>query len=1281
MIRLEPDCKIFILTVALSFFWISLSGAERYSVASGNWNSTATWSTTSGGSPGASVPAKNDDVFIENGHTVTVSSNYECSYVTFTGASATLTINNPGTLTLKNSVILYKQTNGNSECFLTGTGTLVCISIEVGTAHNPPPANASSSVYTHTFTSRIANLNIILKGNKKNNITINSYVGGTSNLRNGVFNLESGTVYLEGQITTVNSDAGNISTFSMETGSQAGNLLLKGKLSSFALSGTGTNSINLNGSSSLVNYILSGAQVVLGTAYNNLTLSGSGSKTLTGVTVNDTLSIEGTASATGTTPLFDIQSTLQYKGSAAQITGVEFPSVFTGSGGIVIDNNSGVTLNSNRTIDKKLVFINGRINTLANTLILSSQAEVTGAGTGRYVNGLLRKGVATGTLSKTFEIGDATVYAPVTLTFSGTINTEGSITAKTTNGDHPNLGSSTFNAGVTVNRYWTLSNSGVAGYISYNATFNYVPGDIDAGADYNYFYIGNYNLPAWIYPSTGTLSPTSTQAVGLSSFGDFQIGELPVASYRTRQSGNWNQVATWETFSGTEWVNATSTPTYSAGYIIIRSSHFVTVTETVSADQIIIDTGGRLLLNSDINVNDGSAYDLTVNGTLECSQGNVTGAGSFVINGLAELIITSPDGITHSDASGNIQAATRLFNNWANYIYSGTLSQSTGNGLPESVNNLVINNSSGVNLTRPVKINGSLILSLGEFNIGTNILTFNTSDAPIIRTAGTISTTPGTDIVFGSPADTTGASFTIPQGTFTSSPEINNLTTYRANGITLNEQLLSVNGKVLCNGPLNTSDNLILLSTPAGTALIDGSGTAEITGNVTMQRYLPSGFGYKYFSSPFQAATVNEFSDNMDLDALFPAFYRFDENRYVSGTPVSGWISYNERTNSLVPMNGYAVHFGSSSAPNTVDVAGVVNNGPVSVYLSNNNNPFTEGFNLVGNPYPSPIDWDADSGWTKINIDDAIYFFSASATDEYGGFYSSYVNGISSEDGLATNIIPSMQGFFVHVSDGAYPVNGILETDNAVRVTDLTHSFVKGEKKNEKSLIRVGASFDDGYGREDFLVTYFDEKASVNFDSQLDALKLMNTDYDAVSIFSIDPDNKKLSINSIPLIYDDSVQVPLGLRVNRDGYVVFFIREAVKDFAEMKISIFDAATGKGYELNGNKKYRVFLSEDEYLNRFFLNLSSTATNIPKTDPEIEPWHVYFSRGTIIADINLNLNNRGRLDVYNMTGQKVMLENIYGDGHYIFSANLANGIYIVTLTSGSYRNSKKIFIQNR
>ena len=326
------------------------------------------------------------------------------------------------------------------------------------------------------------------------------------------------------------------------------------------------------------------------------------------------------------------------------------------------------------------------------------------------------------------------------------------------------------------------------------------------------------------------------------------------------------------------------------------------------------------------------------------------------------------------------------------------------------------------------------------------------------------------------------------------------------------------------NGNLASGGNLTLLSTASQTALINGTGNGDITGNITMQRYLSSGLGYKYFSSPFQAATVGEFGDDMDLTAPFTTFYRFDENRNISGVPASGWVKYNLAANLLNPMSGYAVNFGPVANAKTVDVTGIVNNGSLSIHLYNHDQIYTTGFNLVGNPYPSPIDWDLVSP-NNINIDKAIYFFNA--TDEYSGTYTSYVEGVSSN--TATNIIPSMQGFFVHVTP-SFPVEGTLVMDNSVRITDLTSPFAKSANKGSVPLLRLSAGFSDDTSSYDPVVIYFDDKASTNFDTQLDALKLFNTDSEIPNLFSVSTDEYDLSINALPFISEKSLTVPLGLQ-------------------------------------------------------------------------------------------------------------------------------------------------------
>jgi hypothetical protein len=110
---------------------------------------------------------------------------------------------------------------------------------------------------------------------------------------------------------------------------------------------------------STVNYSGAGAQTVIGATYNNLTLSGSGAKTTTGATVNGKLSMQGTATTTGTIATYGAAATLEYKGSAPQVTGTEFPGTWSGTGGLVINNASGITLGGSKAISSLLDLTTG----------------------------------------------------------------------------------------------------------------------------------------------------------------------------------------------------------------------------------------------------------------------------------------------------------------------------------------------------------------------------------------------------------------------------------------------------------------------------------------------------------------------------------------------------------------------------------------------------------------------------------------------------------------------------------------------------------------------------------------------------------------------------------------------------------------------------------------------------------------------------------------------------------------------------------------------------------
>ncbi|SKC99049.1 hypothetical protein SAMN05660461_1349 [Chitinophaga ginsengisegetis] len=535
----------------------------------------------------------------------------------------------------------------------------------------------------------------------------------------------------------------------------------------------------------------------------------------------------------------------------------------------------------------------------------------------------------------------------------------------------------------------------------------------------------------------------------------------------------------------------------------------------------------------------------------------------------------------------------------------------------------------------------------------------------VIANSGSFTATAGTIELNGAAAQV------IPAAAFTSNTLLH-LTINNASGVTLNGTL-NISGILkVTSGQLNTGGYLTLLSTATQTALIDGSGAGQVAGNVTIQRYLPTAFGYKYISSPFQAATVNELADDINLNATFPSFYRYVENRTSSG-----WVAYTSPAGVLTPMQGYTAQMGTSNTPVTIDITGVVNNQTVTApTLTNNNQPYTQGFNLVGNPFPSPVDWDVAAGWTRTNIDNAVYYFNGGTADQYTGTYSSYINGVSS-DGVATNVIAAMQGFFVHVTNGAFPVTGTLSVNNSARTTNL--SPVYHRVSQTMPILRMSAAFADDGQTADPVVVYFDATASAAFEKTMDALKLMNTDPAVPNIYALSADSVRLSINAWPQFPDSTGVIPLGLKTEKAGWVTFNTVDIARMPQQLHIYLKDAVTGKTEELRQYAKYRVYLDAGTYENRFSLVFRNNGTTSP---PASEPvFRAYSVSGILYGYFDKVPGEKCRITISNLLGQVLWRQDITGNGQHVIGKQYSSGIYIVSFYTDDKVVSKKVFINNQ
>lgn len=235
--------------------------------------------------------------------------------------------------------------------------------------------------------------------------------------------------------------------------------------------------------------------------------------------------------------------------------------------------------------------------------------------------------------------------------------------------------------------------------------------------------------------TTRTFRLTASIDVSLNVSGDLIISGgifdlvSTTAIVNVNIAGNFNQTG------GTLQVSSSSSiPTINftgSGKTFTRSSGTLTNTY-INWD---INSSAILTLVNDLPV--ATSRSLIVNGTLNCSTNNVTGSGTFTLSSGGTLAIASSDGITSSGSSGNIQTTTRNFNTGANYTYNGTSLQNTGSGLPSTVNNLTINNSSGVTLTNSTTVNGTLTLTNGNITTGSNTLTIGSSGS-VSRSSGHI---------------------------------------------------------------------------------------------------------------------------------------------------------------------------------------------------------------------------------------------------------------------------------------------------------------------------------------------------------------------------------------------------------------------------------------------------------------------------------------------------------------------------------------------------------------
>jgi PKD repeat protein len=374
---------------------------------------------------------------------------------------------------------------------------------------------------------------------------------------------------------------------------------------------------------------------------------------------------------------------------------------------------------------------------------------------------------------------------------------------------------------------------------------------------------------------------------------------------------------------------------------------------------------------------------------------------------------------------------------------------------------------------------------------------------------------------------------------------------------------------------------------------------AEIIGDtITIERYFPAGPGsWRMLCTPITDATFEQWNDDIPTTGFAGANYPnypsaanpwsniryYDETLYENGASHldSGFVSISNITDPIGNSKGYFVYL--VPGPTTIDVTGTFLKGTKEDNLDfteSNSDAFNDGWNLVANPFPSAIDWDNASAWTKADLNNAIYAF-----DPVNGQYASYVNGLSV--GSLSNEIASSQAFWVKSESGSPEI----EVTEAAKI-NTTGVHMRAEDMNTQTVIRMRLTADEDW---DETVIGFNTNASEEFDHQLDALKFYspNSSLPNLATCSDTVSNSQMDVFSINMLPVPDENLYIDLIVKPGSYSEFTLSNEVVDSYDENLCMIleDSELGTFMPFNEGDSYSFIQGEQSLETRFALYVSA------------------------------------------------------------------------------------------
>lgn len=415
------------------------------------------------------------------------------------------------------------------------------------------------------------------------------------------------------------------------------------------------------------------------------------------------------------------------------------------------------------------------------------------------------------------------------------------------------------------------------------------------------------------------------------------------------------------------------------------------------------------------------------------------------------------------------------------------------------------------------------------------------------------------------------------------------------------------------------------------------SGTGMTTAWITVPPWTDAAHGWHLLSSPVASQAIEP--NFIKSPAENYDFYKWDE---VSDTWLNQKVAGNNIT-SFVPGTGYLVAY--QSTLNTT-FQGTLNTGNITAGNLTMSGGTYSGWNLLGNPYSSSIQWNDGVNW----IVPPEFAATAKVWNEPAAAYV---------DVAPNGIIPKFNGFMVQVLSGS-PATMIIPA--AARVIDFTPFY----KEAGENLKLVAYDLTGNSAQE--CVIGANEKATAGFDRDFDSRFLSGY---APQFYAIAGD-EKLSTDVVAEIGGSTV-IELGFVKNTQSQFSIGLDPASM-MPGVSVFLTDKKTGTVTELKENAEYAFSSEEGDEPNRFLLHFNMLGVEEPANTGMVD---VYSYTGNIF--INSGLDEEADVAVSNLLGQVVLEGRAKENSMTMLNgSSLPAGVYMVKVSSAGTVTGKKILI---